>query len=291
MAQRFFAPVPNGRTVQSPCPVHPAPPSSRRFVTESIRRIPVDLIRPGPTQARRRFDAARLAELAESIRESGVVQPVVLRSAGSGYELLAGERRWRAAQLAGVHEIPALLRDDLADDQAYVLGLIENLQRESLSPMETAAGLRQLVQRHGLRHEDLAARIGKSRAYVSNFLRLMNLVPAVQGLVDEGRLSLGHAKVLASVAPEEQARWAQDTLRRGLNVRALERRLSGARRSAPAAASKDRDWLRLERAVAEHLGNPVSIEARADGRGELRVRFHSLEELEGLLARIGYEPS
>lgn len=256
---------------------------------ETIHQIPVDLIRPGPTQARRVFDPDRLAELAESIRESGVVQPVVLRRAAPGYELLAGERRWRAAQLAGVHDIPAVLRDDLSDDEAYILGLIENLQRESLTPVETAHGLRQLVDRHGLTHERLAERIGKSRVYVTNFLRLLNLVPEVQALIDRGALSLGHAKVLASLPAEQQWQWGQDAVKRRLNVRALERQLSHSRRGTAAARGKDSDWRRLESRIAEQLGYPVAIEAGTDGRGELRVRFHNLDELDGLLQRIGVE--
>ncbi|MEC9357838.1 MAG: ParB/RepB/Spo0J family partition protein [Pseudomonadota bacterium] len=259
--------------------------------SESIRQIPVDLIRSGSTQARRRFDSDRLRELAESIRESGLIQPVVVRSIDGGFELLAGERRWRAAQLVGVHEIPAIVRDDLADDEAHVLGLIENLQRESLTPIETAQGLRQLAQRTGMTHEQLAERVGKSRVYITNFLRLLNLVPAVQTMVDEGSLSSGHAKVLASVAPDKQLQWARDAVRRKLNVRALERQLSSDRRAPATSPAKDGDWRRLERAVAEQLGYPVSIEAADDGRGELRVRFHSLEELDGVLQRIGYDAS
>ncbi|MGH8482428.1 MAG: ParB/RepB/Spo0J family partition protein, partial [Nevskiaceae bacterium] len=139
--------------------------------TVAIRQIPIDLIRPGSFQARRYFDPAALKELAGSIRESGVVSPVVLRSAGKGFELLAGERRWRAAQLAGLHEIPALVRDDLTESEALVVGLIENLQRESLTPMETAAGLKQLAELFGLTHEQMGERIGKSREYVTNHLR------------------------------------------------------------------------------------------------------------------------
>ena len=183
---------------------------------EVVQSIPVDRIRPGSTQTRRRFDPEALAELAESIRESGVVQPVVLRSVGRGYELLAGERRWRAAQAAGLHEIPALVRDDLSDSEAFVLGLIENLQRESLSPIETADGLRRLSETFSLRHEDVGTRIGKSRSYVTNHLRLLALAPPVQSLVDEGRLSLGHALVLAGLELGRQLEWANLILREGL---------------------------------------------------------------------------
>src|SRR6266850_867453 len=154
----------------------------------TIRQVPVDLIWPGTFQARRYFDPRALQELAESIRESGVVSPVVVRSKAPGYELLAGERRWRAAQVAGLHEIPAIVRDDLSEAESLVVGLIENLQRESLTPVETAAGLKQLGDVFGLTHEQVGARVGKSREYVTNYLRLLNLVPPVQSLVNEGHV-------------------------------------------------------------------------------------------------------
>ena len=255
---------------------------------QEVIQVPVDLIRAGSTQARRRFDPSALQELATSIRESGVVQPLVVRSLGLGYELLAGERRWRAAQLAGLHEVPALLRDDLTDAEAQVLGLIENLQRESLSPIETAEGLRRLHQEHALRHEDIGSRIGKSRAYVTNHLRLLSLAPAVQMMVDEGALSLGHAKVLAGLQTEKQQAMAQVVVRDRLSVRALELRLSmqGGRRKQGSLQLDD--WERLAQQLSDQLGYPASFRAGDKGAGELRLRFHSLDELDGLLARIGY---
>ena len=253
-----------------------------------IRQIPLDLIRAGGTQARRRFAPESLRELAESIRVSGVVQPIVLRSLGRGYELLAGERRWRAAQLAGLHEIPALIRNDLSDDEALVLGLIENLQRESLSPMETADGLRRLGETHALTHEAIGARIGKSRVYVTNFLRLLALAPGVQRMIDDGSLSIGHGKVLAGLPLEKQLQWASRIVRDTLTVRALERRLASGDRAAPSRSSKPDEWQQLAGKLADHLGYPAEFRSGPDGAGELRVRFHSLDELDGLLARIGY---
>lgn len=256
---------------------------------QNVRAVPIDLIRPGSQQARRSFNAEALNELAGSIRESGIVQPLVLRTRVWGYEILAGERRWRAAQIAGLHEVPALLRDDLSEDEAYVLGLIENLQRESLTPMEAAAGLRRLGELHQLTHEEIAQRIGKSRVYVTHVLRLLSLDPMVQALVDEGHLMLGHAKVLSSLEPDAQKRWAGEVISRGLNVRQLERRVAGARRGKPARPSKPADWRRLERELSDLLGFPVQLQADKSGQGELRVGFHSLDELDGLLARLGYE--
>jgi ParB family transcriptional regulator, chromosome partitioning protein len=257
--------------------------------TAAIRTVPIDLIRPGSFQARRYFDPGALQDLAGSIRESGVVSPVVLRSIGKGFELLAGERRWRAAQLAGLHEIPAIVRDDLSDTEALVVGLIENLQRESLTPIETAAGLKQLGELFGLTHEQMGDRIGKSREYVTNHLRLLNLAPPVQTLVNEGKLSLGHAKVIAGLALDQQNHWAALVAEQNLSVRALEKRLSGkGRQRALPLKPKASDWQALERRLSDHLGYPVSVAAEKNGKGELKVKFHSLDELDGILARLGY---
>ncbi|SEQ91311.1 chromosome partitioning protein, ParB family [Solimonas aquatica] len=262
---------------------------ARKSPAHEIREIGVDLIRPGSQQARRHFDPGALQELAQSIRESGVVQPVVLRTRVWGYELLAGERRWRAAQLAGVHEIPAVIRDDLSDAEAFVLGLIENLQRESLSPMETAAGLKRLGELFSLTHAEIGARVGKSREYVTNYLRLLNLAPEVATLVNEGHIMLGHAKVLAGVALVEQVRWADEIIRHKLTVRELERRLAASREQKMVfRPAKPSDWQRLEQELSDHLACPVLVTADKSGKGELKVKFHSLDELDGVLARIGY---
>lgn len=254
-----------------------------------IKEVPIDLVRPGSQQARRHFDPDALRELAESIRESGVVQPVVLRTRVWGYELLAGERRWRAAQIAGLHELPAVIRDDLSDTEAFVVGLIENLQRESLTPMETAAGLKRLAEIYELTHEQVGARIGKSREYVTNYLRLLNLSPPVQSLVNEGHLMLGHAKVIASLPLAEQIRWADEVIRHKLTVRALERKVSAARDAKIVFRPvKPSDWQALERGLSDHLGCPVEVTASKAGKGELKITFHSLDELDGVLDRVGY---
>jgi ParB family chromosome partitioning protein len=258
----------------------------------SIRKVPIDLIRPGSFQARRYFDPGALKELAGSIRESGVVSPVVVRSRGQSFELLAGERRWRAAQLAGLHEIPAIVRDDLTDAEALVVGLIENLQRESLTPLETAAGLKQLSELFSLTHEQMGERIGKSREYVTNYLRLLNLAAPVQALINEGHLSMGHARALAALPLDQQNHWAAVVVDQSLSVRALERRVSakGRGRTLP-DKPKASDWLALERRLADQLGYPVTLSADKSGRGELKLKFHSLDELDGILARIGYQGS
>lgn len=257
--------------------------------TNELKTVPIDRIRPGRHQARWLFEPAGLEELAESIRAHGIVQPVVLRSSAPGYELLAGERRWRAAQLAGLQELPAVIRDDLTESEALSLGLIENLQRESLTPIETAMGLNRLAQAFALTHEQIGTRIGKSREYVSNFLRLLQLQPEVQALVSEARLSNGHAKVLAGLEPSVQRHWARLTVREGLSVRAMERRIAAERVTpSPSNPTKDSDWAQLELSLSERLGCPVVLESDARGRGELRLKFHSLDELDGLLNQIGY---
>ncbi|HET7313330.1 ParB/RepB/Spo0J family partition protein [Salinisphaera sp.] len=257
-----------------------------------VAQLPIESINRDPHQARTRFDPAGLAELADSIRESGVIQPVVVAGdAKTGYRLLAGERRWRAAQRAGLTELPAIVRNDLDPEQARVLGLIENLQRESLGVMDTAHGLARLGDGHGLTHEAIATRIGKSRAYVSNFLRLRQLAAPVQELLDEGRLSIGHGKILAGLDAGDQIRLARRAAAERVNVRRLEqwvrentrgRRPSADRAPAPELAD-------LEQRLAEHVGNTVRIQYDpARRRGELRIVFHDLDEFEGLLARLGY---
>lgn len=272
----------------------PQTPLNPVFGRQAIERVPVDLIAPGRFQARRNFSQVALAELARSVAESGVVQPVVVRSiSDNGYELLAGERRWRAAQLAGLHDLPAVVRDDLSDAEAAILGLIENLQRESLGPLETARGLESLCQEHGLTHDQASERIGKSRTYVTNYLRLLRLATEVQAWIDEGELTLGHAKILAGIPEKQQAKFARHAIRQRLSVRALEtawRRAQASREQQVVgdnAASQE--MAELERALSEHLGNRVHIHYDPERRnGEIRVAFHDLDEFEGLLDRWGY---
>lgn len=255
-----------------------------------VRQIGVDQIRPGRAQMRREFDPVAIAGLAESLRHSGMIQPVVVRPAGEGYELLAGERRWRAAQQAGLHDIPALIREDIDDDEALVLGLVENLQRESLTPMETAHGLRVLAEQLALTHGEAAERIGKSRVYVTNFLRLLNLCAPVQQMVNEGALSMGHARALAALPEAAQERAARRCVAAGWSVRTLEARLRGvAGASSPRAQpAGDDDWQRLARALQDHLGHAVELGGDARGRGQMTISFHSFDELDGLLERLGF---
>ncbi len=257
-------------------------------VGSQVLRLPVELIRPGKAQMRRIFDPEALDNLAESIRSAGLIQPVVVRSVEGGYELLAGERRWRAAQRAGWHEIPAIVRDDVDDEEAVVLGLIENLQRESLTPMETAHGLKELAARLSLTHAAAADRIGKSRVYVTNFLRLLNLCDSVQQQVNAGELSMGHARALATLPASEQAHWAARAITHAWSVRTLESRLR-QRNAQELHRGDDTEWKRLARQLTELLGNRVELSGDSRGRGQLHINFHSFEELDGILDRLGYD--
>ncbi len=258
-------------------------PESGRIV-----HIPIDLIQPGRAQMRRHFDDEALEDLALSIRSAGLIQPVVVRSVAERYELLAGERRWRAAQKAGYHEIPALVRDDIDDREAVVLGLIENLQRESLTPMETAHGLKALSEQLTLTHEAAAGRIGKSRVYVTNFLRLLNLTPRVQEIVNDKRMSMGHARAIAGLDATEQEHWAVQTLRSNWSVRTLEQKLRQRGVAKRPRCASGSDWERLSDRLTELLGNKVVLRGDDKGRGEMNISFHSYDELDGLLDRLGY---
>lgn len=256
-----------------------------------VRNIAIDRIRPGRQQARRTFDPGALHELASSIRESGVVQPVVLRTLpGGSFELLAGERRWRAAQQAGLHEIPSLVRDDLSDQDAFVFGLIENLQREELPPVDAAAGMQRLGEEFDLTHEQIGQRIGKSREYVSNHLRLLKLDPAVAQMVNDGQLSVGHGKVLAGLDRGQQVTLAALASKNRLTVRRLEMTISAQRRSPDVRKNmKSSDWIRLESDLSDYFGTAVTIRAdRSNKKGGITLSFNSLDELDGLLERSGF---
>ena len=247
-------------------------------------------IHPGRYQPRRSFDEAGLAELAQSIRTQGLMQPVLLRArAQGGYELVAGERRWRAARMAGRTTVPAVVRD-VTDQQASVMALIENIQREDLKPLDEAGALQRLHDEFGLTHQDVADAVGKSRAAVSNSLRLLNLEEGVRKLLNEGALEMGHARALVPLPAGVQADAARTIVEQGLNARqaeALARRLlRGEQKKQAAKKDKDPDTVALERSLTERIGAPVAIDHKAGGRGKVTISYASLEELEGILGRI-----
>lgn len=254
-----------------------------------LRYLPVATIRPGRYQPRTNMDETALTELADSIRTHGVVQPIVVRETPAGdYELIAGERRWRAAQMAGLDVIPSVVRR-VADEIALVVGLIENIQRENLNPVEEANGLRRLLDEFGLTHQQVADSIGRSRAAVSNLLRLLNLAPAVRVHLENGRLEAGHARAILSLPREQQLTVADTVIQQRLSVRQTEqlvrRYLSGKRKEKRKTAPKDADLRQLEEELSQQLAATVSLEQRGQG-GRVIIEYNSLDELEGILERL-----
>jgi ParB family transcriptional regulator, chromosome partitioning protein len=253
-----------------------------------VARVAVELLRPNPDQPRRRFAEADLDELAASLREKGVLQPLIVRphpETAGHYEIVAGERRWRAAQRAQLHELPVIVRE-FTDTEVLEVAIIENVQRADLNPLEEAQGYRQLMDRFGHTQEKLAEALGKSRSHIANLLRLLTLPEPVLELLRGGRLTAGHARAVITAA--DPLALARVVVERDLSVRqteALARQAAAPARSRPAGAApaKDADTRALEQDLAAALGLPVSIEHKAGGRaGELRIRYRSLEELDGL---------
>ena len=259
---------------------------------DQLKVVPVDLIQRGQYQPRMDIDNETLQDLAESIRAQGVVQPVVIRPLGDAgrYELIAGERRWRAAQLAGLGAIPAIITR-VADADAMSIALIENIQREQLNPMEEAFALDRLVREFDMTHQQVAEAVGRSRAGVSNLMRLLELEQVTRELVEQRKLEMGHARALLGLSGEQQVESARHIAARGLSVReaeALVRRLrEGGEPNKPRAEKRaDPDITRLEQSLAEKLGANVAIRHGAGGRGTLTIRYTSLDELDGILEHI-----
>jgi ParB family chromosome partitioning protein len=250
-------------------------------------------ILPDPDQPRRRFDADALDELSTSIREHGLLQPILVRPLADGrYQLIAGERRWRASQRAGLHEVPVIVRN-LDARSAFEVALIENVQRTDLSAIEEARGYRRLLDEFGHTQEQLARIVGKARSHLANMLRLLDLPAPVQAMVDDGRLSLGHAKAIAAASNPEAL--ANKVVRDGLSVRATEKLAAAARPAKPRNATLQPDSARhstdadaLEVQLAEALGMPVSVSLETSGHsGSLSIRFADLDQLDWLCARLG----
>jgi ParB family chromosome partitioning protein len=285
------APVPAAvPTAFQPQPVPPA-----AAPRDLIQRVALNRIVPCPFQPRKDFAAESLQELADSIREQGIVQPLIVREHNNHLELIAGERRWRAAQLAGLAEVPVIVRD--ADDRAVLeLALIENLQRENLNPIEEAQGYAQLIEQFQLTQEVAATKVGKSRTVVANALRLLKLAPDIQGYVREGRLSVGHAKVILGLAGDKQQHLAASRiLKEGLNVRQTEalvahlqtQQTSVSTKTPPAPVQpRDTHVASLESQLRERLGTKVQLRY-AQGKGALEITFFSDAELERILQILG----
>jgi ParB family chromosome partitioning protein len=255
--------------------------------SSTLRHLPLDLIHPGSQQPRRHFAEDALQELADSIRAEGVLQPILVRAEANGrYALLAGERRWRAAQLAGLREIPALIRE-ASEQQALVIGVIENIQRQDLDPLEEAAALQRLLTEFSLSHEALAQALGRSRAAISNQLRLLRLDSSLAPQLASGALSAGHARALLPLPPALQRRAAADIVAGGLSVRQTERlvqRLSAE--TTPRAATKDIEQAALQRQLEQILGLAVRLRRQGE-TGELCIRWRTAAEADTLWQRLG----
>jgi ParB family transcriptional regulator, chromosome partitioning protein len=261
----------------------PIPVDEARAPVSPDRMTPIEFVSRNPRNPRRYFDETVLQELAGSIRQHGIVQPVVVRTIGSGrYEIIAGERRWRAAQLAGLVEIPVIIRD-VDDRTALELAIVENVQRADLNPLEEAMGYDQLIEDHGYTQNDLGEIIGKSRSHVANSLRLLKLPEPVRDMLADGSLSAGHARALVSTS--DPTALARQIVAKGMSVRDAERiaqndiRGVSQGRQASASQSKDSDTIALERSLTDRLGLDVAISHKGSG-GQLRINYKTLEQLE-----------
>ncbi len=268
----------------------PSSASAAAVAGKSLLSLPIEAVERSPSQPRKRFEETRLEELAASIREHGVVEPILVRREGARYRILAGERRWRAAQRAGLKEIPAILRDS-SDREAFEIALVENLQREDLNAIEEAEAYEVLVEEHGLTQERISERVGKERSTVANALRLLRLPVEVRDLVRGGELDMGHARALLALESEDAIRRvAQRVVREKLSVRATEalvRQLTAKGKKRPAAAEETSGLRDLGHRLQRRLGARCRVVPRSAVAGRLEVEYTSLEELDGILAKIG----
>lgn len=260
-----------------------------------LKHLPLETLQRGKYQPRRDMSPEALEELAESIRAQGVMQPIIVRPlASGGYEIIAGERRWRAAQIAGLEKIPAVVRE-VSDETAIAMALIENIQREDLNPIEEAMALKRLQEEFQLTQQEVADAVGKSRTAVTNFLRLLNLGESVKTLLEHGDLEMGHARCLLTLDEMQQREAAHNIVTKGLSVRqaeALVRRLQeeakGKGDKTPSSEALSADLRHLQDDLAEHVGVPVMIHHSAKGKGKLVLKYNSLDELDGILDHLGY---
>ncbi len=272
-----------GRGLDALLAANNAPESHRQ------ETLAVGVLQPGKYQPRTRMDPGSLEELAASIKAQGLIQPISVRSVGAArYEIIAGERRWRAAQIAGLSEVPVLIRD-IPDDAALAMSLIENIQREDLNPLEEAGGIQRLIDEFGMTHQQAADAVGRSRPAASNLLRLLNLAKPAQEMLMAGDIEMGHARALLPLQKSDQGRVAAAVVEKGYSVRETER-LVARELNPPAtksnAMAKDRDLARLEDELSDSLGATVKIAANRKGVGSVSIRFSSLDQLDGILGRL-----
>jgi ParB family chromosome partitioning protein len=255
-----------------------------------LQQIPTTKLIPGKFQPRRTMPETELAELAESIKQQGVLQPIVVRENNERFEIVAGERRWRAANLAGLQQVPVIVKK-VTDEEAMIIALVENIQRENLNPMEEAYALEKLAKELGFTHEETAKAVGKSRTAISNLLRLLHLQQEVKILVEKGKLDLGHAKVLLAVEGTKQSKLAKIIVEKQLSVRDTEALVQQELHAEENKQQKlqrplDPDIARLQRSLSEKLGAVIRILHNPKGRGKIVIRYNSIDELDGILEHI-----
>jgi ParB family transcriptional regulator, chromosome partitioning protein len=262
--------------------------TAARSQADEQTQLRVDALQPGKYQPRTHMDEAALRELADSITSQGVMQPILVRPVDSGrYEIIAGERRWRAARIAGLETVPVLVRA-VADNAALAMALIENIQREDLNPLEQANGIQRLITEFGITHERAAEMVGRSRSAVTNLLRLLSLAAPVRELLQQGKLDMGHARALLALSGMQQIETARMIAARGMSVRDTERAVARLMktRGKPTSRSADRDVLRLQEELSQALGTKVVISAGPKGRGKLVISYSTLAQLDAILARV-----
>jgi ParB family chromosome partitioning protein len=263
---------------------------------EVLRQIPVKQLQPGKYQPRMAMDPAKLSELAESIKAQGVIQPIVVRELSPGkFEIVAGERRWRASQEAGLADVPVVVRE-LDDRTVIAMALIENIQREDLNPLEEAQSLQRLIGEFSLTHAEAAEAVGRSRAAVSNLLRLLELPPAIRALLEARRLEMGHARALLTLSPELASKLASEAADQGWSVREVEHRaqqfaagkvpVNGGKKAKPGKVTPQADIASLETELSESLGTKVNIAHGRGGKGKLVIHYTSVDTLDGVLERL-----
>ena len=281
-----------GNANRGPSPTQATP---AELAGDGLRQIKLDHLQPGKYQPRSAIEPGALSELADSIRAQGVIQPIVAREISAGrFEIIAGERRWRAAREAGLDTVPVVLRK--VDDRAVIaMALIENIQREDLNPLEEALALSRLIDEFSLTHQNAAEAVGRSRAAVSNLLRLLELPPEIRALLEARKLEMGHARALLTLAPQAAISLAREAAENGLSVREVERRAqqlaqgklpNGKREPAKPAKRTDADIATLERELSEVLNARVAVQHGRGGRGKLVIQYHGLDVLDGILERI-----
>ncbi|MCC6922091.1 MAG: ParB/RepB/Spo0J family partition protein [Nitrosomonas sp.] len=254
---------------------------------DRLQNLETASLQPGKYQPRSNMDQAALADLAESIKAQGIMQPILVRAIGvDRYEIIAGERRWRAAQLAGLDEVPVIIRE-VTDEAALAISLIENIQREDLNPLEEAMGIQRLINEFGMTHQTAAEALGSSRSAVTNLLRLLNLVGPVQDMMMQGKIDMGHGRALLALEPAQQIQMANRIVLKGLSVRETEKIIQQLNNPQIRKARKiDRDVLALQESVSERLGAQVTIKSAKNGRGNIIIHYSNLDQLDDILSRF-----